>query len=104
MFRPNGRGKCTRRASLRSAGRPRRLSPRFLADLNTENLFGCFGAGAYAVGDADATVAIAGECEAGQLLAEALDTVEAFEVAYAVLRHGGLPFIDAGEDWRGAES
>ena len=64
----------------------------------------CFLAGADAIWDADAAVAVAGQGQAGHLLAEALDTVEAFEVAYAVLRHGGFPFIDAGKERLGAEA
>ena len=51
----------------------------------SENLLGCVGPGADAVGDADAAVAVAGECETGQLLAQTLDAVEAFQVADAVL-------------------
>jgi hypothetical protein len=61
-------------------------------------------AGADAIGDADAAVAVAGKRESGQLLAQALDAVEALEVADAVLGHGGLPFIDAGEERSGAEA
>jgi hypothetical protein len=38
------------------------------------------------------------------LLAEALDAVQTIEVAHSVLGHGGLPFIDAGEERRGAEA
>src|ERR1700691_3860292 len=70
----------------------------------SENLLDCVGPGADAVGDADAAVAVAGECETGQLLAQTLDAVEAFQVADAVLGHGGLPSIDAGEQGRGAEA
>jgi len=38
------------------------------------------------------------------MAAEALDAVEAFEVADGVLGHGGLPFVDAGEERRGEEA
>ena len=61
-------------------------------------------AGADTVGNADATVAVSRECQGWQMLAQALDTVETFEVADAILRHGGLPLIDAGEERRGAEA
>ena len=60
--------------------------------------------GADAIWDADAAVAVAGEGESGQLLAQALDAVEAVEMADAILRHGGLPFIDAGEERRGTQA
>src|ERR1700733_5312189 len=38
------------------------------------------------------------------MLAQALDTVQTFEVADAILRHGVLPFVDAGEERRGAQA
>src|ERR1700691_1681208 len=69
-----------------------------------ENLLCGFLAGADAIWYADAAVAVAGEGQFRQLLAEALDAVEAFEVADAVLGHGGLPFIDTGKERLGAEA
>jgi len=63
-----------------------------------------FLAGPYAVGDADAAVAVAGEGESWQLLAQALDAVEPFQMADAVLGHGGLPFVNAGKERSGAEA
>ena len=72
--------------------------------LRSEDLLGCFLAGADAVGYADAAVAVTGEGEAGQLLAEAFNAVEALEMADAVLGHSGLPFVNACEKWRGAET
>ncbi len=61
-------------------------------------------AGADAIGNADAAIGVAGERQAGELLAEALDTVEAVEMADAILRHGGLPFVDTCKKRRGAEA
>lgn len=61
-------------------------------------------AGAHAIGDAYAAIGIAGERETTELLAEALDTVEAVEMADAVLRHGRFPFVDACEKGRGANA
>jgi len=37
-------------------------------------------------------------------VAEALDAVEALEMAHTVLGHGRLPFVDAGEERRGTEA
>ena len=54
-------------------------------------------AGADTVGDADAAVGVAGESEAGQLLAETLHAFEALEMSNVILGHGGLPFVDASE-------
>jgi len=51
-----------------------------------------------------AAVAVAGESERRQLLAEALDTIEALQMADAVLGHGELPLINPGEEWPGAEA
>jgi hypothetical protein len=72
--------------------------------LAIEDLLGGFLAGADAVGDAYASVAVAGEGQFRKLVAETLDAVQAFEVADAVLGHGGLPFVDAGEEWHGTEA
>ena len=52
----------------------------------------------HTIWNADAAVAIAGESEAGQLLAKTLDSLEAIEMADAILRHGGLPLIYASEE------
>ena len=57
-----------------------------------------------AVGDADAAVGITGKHEAGQLLAQAFDAVEAIEMSDSILGHGGFPFVDAGEEWLGAQA
>src|SRR5208283_347083 len=72
--------------------------------LRLYQLFGGGGARADTVGDADAAVGVARQDEAGELLAQALDAVEAIEVSNAVLGHGGLPFVDAGEDRLGAQA
>ena len=61
-------------------------------------------AGADAIGNADAAVGVAGERQTGELPAEALDTVEAVEMADAVLRHSRFPFVDTGKKGRGAEA
>ena len=61
-------------------------------------------AGADAVRDADAAVSVARQCESGQLLAKAFDSIEAFEMANAVLRHGGLPSVYPGKQRRGAKA
>ncbi len=71
---------------------------------DARDLLCSFLAGADAIGNADAAVAVAGERQTGQLLAETLDPVEAVEMADAVLRHGRLPFVDAGKDRRGAKA
>jgi hypothetical protein len=87
-------------AGFAQPGQPRRLS---LRECFRE--FGCgVAAGADAVGDADAAVGVSGECEARQLLAQALDAVEAIEMSDAVLSHGGLPSVDADKDGRCAEA
>ena len=89
-----------RPAGFALPGQPRRLSlgERF-------RKLGCgFAAGADAVGDADAAVSVAGESEAGQLLAQVLDAVETIEMSDTVLRHGGLPFVDASEQRLGSQS
>ena len=69
-----------------------------------EQFFCGVAAGTNAVGNADAAVSVAGESEAGQLLAQAFDAVEAIEMSDAVLRHGGLPFVDAGEERLGTQA
>jgi len=61
-------------------------------------------AGADAVGDPDAAVGVARESQTGQLLAETLHAGEALEVSNAVLRHSGLPFVDAGEERLGPQT
>ena len=61
-------------------------------------------AGADAIRDAYPAVAVAGERESGQLLAEVLDAVEAVEVADSILRHGGLPFINTSKQRCDAEA
>ena len=80
--------------------------PGFLADgfsLRLHQLRYDVAAAADAVGDADATVGVAGEREAGESLAETFDAVEAVEVSNGVLGHGGLPSVDAGEKGLGAQ-
>ena len=72
--------------------------------LMIEDLFCGLLAGADAVRDADAAVAISGEGESGQVLAQAFDAVETFEMPHAVLGHGGIPFVDAGEKRCGAQA
>ena len=62
-----------------------------------------FGAGADAVGNADAVVGVAGESEVGQFAGGLLDRVDSFDVAYVVLRHGVIPSINAGEERVGGE-
>ena len=61
-------------------------------------------AGADAIRDAYPAVGVAGERESGQLPAEALDAVETVEVADSILRHGGLPLIDASKERCAAEA
>ena len=56
---------------------------------------GRFGAGANAVGDADAVITVARQRQTWEVLAARFNTLHAFEVADRILRHGGLPFIDA---------
>src|ERR1017187_9737217 len=63
-----------------------------------EDFAGGFGTGADTVRYADAGEAVAREGEAGKLLAEGLNPREPFEMANRILRHGGLPFIDACEE------
>ena len=48
-------------------------------------------------------IAVAGERETGEFLAERFDALQAFEVADGILRHGRLPFVDAGEQRLGIE-
>ena len=55
-------------------------------------------------GTADAVVAVAGESEIGQLLAQVLDAVETIEMSDGLLRDGRLPFVDAAEEWLGLQS
>jgi hypothetical protein len=74
-----------------SAGGQRR------SELRLYELLCRFAAAADAVWHADAAVGIACQSQAGELLAQAVDAVEAIEVSDTVLRHGGLPLIDAGE-------
>src|ERR1017187_3917356 len=53
---------------------------------------------ACAIGDADSAIAVAGERQAGKFLAEEFDSLQAFEVADRILRHGRFPFVDAREE------
>jgi len=61
-----------------------------------EHLGGGFAAGANAIGDSDAAVAVAGEGEAGGFLEELADPLEAVEVSDGVLGHGVRPLVDPG--------
>src|ERR1700691_422528 len=61
-------------------------------------------AAAYAIWDADAAVAVARQRDLRWLPAQALDTIQAFEMADAILRHRRLPFINAGKERRGAQA
>jgi len=85
------------RAPLGMTATPRKF-------LGSKDLRGGLLAGADAIGDTDPAVAVAGKRESGQLLAQTFDAFEAVEVADAVLGHGGLPFINAGEERSGAEA
>src|ERR1700686_3847547 len=82
---------CVRPGGLALLGQPRRLSL-------CEQLLCGVAAGSDAGGDADTSVGVAGKSEAGQLVAQTLNAVEAVEMPDAVLRHGRLPFVDAGEE------
>src|ERR1039458_8009116 len=68
-----------------------------------EDFAGRFGAGANAVGDADAAIAVACERQTGKFLAKCFDALQALEVADRILRHGGLPFVDARKQRFGIE-
>src|SRR5579864_262083 len=88
---------CPDRRALPCRGRQRRLSLR-------EQLFCGVAAGADAVGDADPAIGVPSESEAGQLLAQAFDALEAIEMSDTVLRHGGLPFVHTSEKRLGAQA
>src|SRR4029077_10201557 len=60
-----------------------------------KNFTGRFAAGANAIGDADAVITVAGQRQARKVLAARFYTLHAFEVADRILRHGGVPFVDA---------
>jgi hypothetical protein len=70
-----------------------------IEDVGSSNL-----TGTDAVGNANAAVAIAREPELRQLLPQAFDALETFEMAHAILRHRALPFVDASKQRHGAES
>ncbi len=69
-----------------------------------QDLLDRFLRGTDAVGDADTAVGVAGQGEAGKLLAEALDAPQAVKVSDAVLRHGRLPQVDTGKQRRSSQT
>src|SRR5579863_4788511 len=79
------------------------LSKRRNSKSGQELLYGV-AAGADTIGDADAAIGVSGEGDAGELLAEAFDAVEAIEMSDRVLGHGGFPFINAAEQRAGVQT
>src|SRR5690348_15438918 len=57
------------------------------------------GSGAHTIRHSDAAVSVAGEREAGELLQEAANPLQALQMADTVLRHGASPPGNAREEW-----
>src|SRR5437899_7199142 len=55
-------------------------------------------AGADAVWNSDAAITVTRQRKARQFPAQAVDTLQAVKMAHAILRHGRLPFVDAGKE------
>src|SRR5580693_8732941 len=77
---------------------------RLATQLRLYDLLGRVAARADAVWHADAAVGVARERESGHLPAQVVDSIEAIQMSHTILRHGGLPFVDAGEKRLGAQT
>ena len=62
-----------------------------------------FHTGANTIGYAYSPITIPGQGKPGQAVAEMLYSLQPFQMSDGVLRHGGIPFGHASEEWLGVE-